>query len=78
MPLQGQFPTRLWPPGTVLNDPYRLELPQDLESGAYELRGGLYRRESGQRLSALSQESGAHWQDDLVLLGVLMVGDPDR
>ena len=50
----------------------------DLESGAYELRGGLYRPESGQRLGALSQESGARWQDDLVLLGVLRVRDPDQ
>jgi hypothetical protein len=76
MPLRGRFPTRLWVPGTVLTDTYRLELPRDLESATYELRGGLYVPESGQRLSALSQGTGTRWQDDLVLLGTLMVSAP--
>ena len=78
VPLQGQLPTRLWHPGMVLDDIYRLKLPRDLESGAYEVRGGLYRPGSGQRLRALSQETGARWQDDLVLLGILTVRDADQ
>ena len=78
LPLQGGFPTRLWHAGMVVTDTYRLELPRDIVSGHYELRGGLYRPESGQRLSALSLETGARWQDDLVLLGILTVGELDQ
>jgi hypothetical protein len=78
VPLPEQLPTHLWLPGMVLSDAYTLELPLDLASGAYELRGGLYSHESGQRLRALSRETGTRWQDDLVLLGTLTVGDRDR
>ncbi len=77
VPLPEQLPTHLWQPGMVLSDSYRLELPLDLESGTYELRGGLYSHESGQRLSALSRVTGTRWQNDLVLLGVLTVGDSE-
>lgn len=72
-PLNGQYPTRLWSDKTVLSDPYRLELPNDLEGGTYELWGGLYRSGSGQRLMAVSPSSGERWKDDLVDLGTVVV-----
>jgi hypothetical protein len=75
-PLNGRFPTRLWPAGTVVSDPYHLELPEGLEAGTYELWAGLYRPDSGQRLQAVSQQTGERWVDDLVLVGTLtVVGD---
>jgi 4-amino-4-deoxy-L-arabinose transferase-like glycosyltransferase len=74
LPLNGRYPTRLWFPGVVVADPYRIEIPQDLETGTYELWGGLYYPESGQRLNATSK-AGERWQDDLVLFGTLVVAE---
>jgi hypothetical protein len=72
-PLNGRYPTRIWSRGTVLADPYRLELPADLAPGAYLLWGGLYHPESGARLQAISWPTGQRWQDDLVNIGTLTV-----
>jgi hypothetical protein len=79
-PLSGRYPTRLWAVDTVVWDPYRLELPDDLAEGPYELWGGLYLA-SGQRLPAIAQQPhggdspqpGERWKDDLVYLGTLSV-----
>lgn len=50
-PLDGDWPTRAWEPGHPVRDEYRLDLPEDLPPGTYELRAGLYRAGDGQRLS---------------------------
>ncbi len=73
LPLAGRFPTRLWSPGMVISDPYQLELPEELEAGTYELVGGFYRPESGERLQATSPETGERWKDDLVHFGEIVV-----
>ena len=70
-PANGLFPTRVWFPEALVLDSYRLELPGELEDGTYELWGGFYRPESGQRLPAISSATGERWKDDLVLLGTL-------
>jgi hypothetical protein len=80
-PLKGWYPTRLWSPGTVIWDPYRLELPEDLTEGIYEFFGGLYHPETLQRLPAVAQQHlggnspqpGERWMDDLVYMGTLDV-----
>jgi hypothetical protein len=80
-PLNGLYPTRLWTTGTVVWDPYRLDLPLALAEGAHELWGGLYHPESGQRLPAIagqrhrigSPQPGERWKDDLVYLGTLTI-----
>ena len=80
-PLNGWYPTRLWSPGTVIWDPYRLELPEDLTEGTYEFLGGLYHPETLQRLPAVAQQHlggnspqpGERWMDDLVYMGTLDV-----
>ena len=73
LPLNGRFPTRVWPAEAVVLDPYRLELAGDLPAGGYELWGGFYRPDSGQRLQAVSQADGQRWPDDLVYLGTLVI-----
>jgi hypothetical protein len=73
LPMQGQYPTRLWSADAVILDPYLLQLPADLEQGTYQLWGGLYHPASGQRLQAMSRDTGERWKDDLVLLGILVV-----
>ncbi len=72
-PMAGYYPTRLWSPGAVLSDTYRLELPGDLKEGPYQLWAGLYYSESGLRLEAVAQETGKRWKDDLVHIGTLEV-----
>jgi 4-amino-4-deoxy-L-arabinose transferase-like glycosyltransferase len=72
-PMAGYYPTRLWSPGTVISDAYRLELPDDLKEGTHKLWAGLYYSESGLRLEALAQETGRRWKDDLVYIGTLEI-----
>ncbi|MCL7454249.1 MAG: hypothetical protein M8467_14505, partial [Anaerolineae bacterium] len=72
-PLEGNFPTRLWPEGTVVEDDFLLPLPATLEDGRYELLAGLYRPGSGERLPAISPLTGQRWQDDLVYLGSVVI-----
>lgn len=73
VPLAGRYPTRLWSRGTVIADPYRLELPDDLAPGVYDLWGGLYRPETSDRLQAVRWQTGERWKDDLVYIGALTV-----
>lgn len=49
-PQQGRYPTSWWSPGEIVIDPHTLLLPPELPPGAYTLRLGLYRPETGQRL----------------------------
>jgi 4-amino-4-deoxy-L-arabinose transferase-like glycosyltransferase len=77
-PRGGRFPTRLWSAGMIVSDMYRLELPQDLEPGTYNLWAGFYRPESGQRLPAVSQQTGDRWKDDLVLVGTVLIASDGR
>jgi 4-amino-4-deoxy-L-arabinose transferase-like glycosyltransferase len=82
-PLNGRYPTHLWFSGTIVSDPYRLQLPDDLQEGEYELWGGFYDPDSGQRLPAIAHRRegtgnsplGEQWKDDLVYLGELVVLD---
>jgi 4-amino-4-deoxy-L-arabinose transferase-like glycosyltransferase len=75
-PLGGRFPTRLWDRGSVVYDPYRIDLPKDLKKGAYEFWAGLYDG-SGRRLVAVSRITGERWKDDLVHIGTLVVADAE-
>jgi hypothetical protein len=50
MPQQNQYSTSLWDPGEIVIDPRSITLPTELEPGAYSLRIGLYKPETGQRL----------------------------
>jgi hypothetical protein len=48
-PLDGSYPTHLWAAGEVINDGYRLAVPDDLAVGRYPLYLGFYSPESGER-----------------------------
>lgn len=45
-PLNGDYPTRVWEKGEVINDSYGLTLPADLPAGKYPLWVGLYDSET--------------------------------
>ena len=74
-PLGGAFPTHLWIPkwlpGQRVFDPYRMELPQDLPPGTYQIEVGLYEMVSKRRLH-ISDENG-NLVGDRYILGQVVV-----
>jgi hypothetical protein len=49
-PVDGQWPTSLWPPDVTIQDTHTITLPADLPAGTYHLVTGLYDRATGNRL----------------------------
>lgn len=49
-PLNGDYPTRVWETGEVIDDSYTLTIPDGLESGRYPVWIGMYDPNTGQRL----------------------------
>lgn len=47
------IPTRNWPPSLYLRNPLHLEIPADLPPIRYEVKAGLYNRQSNERLAIL-------------------------
>jgi hypothetical protein len=45
-PLNGDYPTRVWEAGEVVDDVYSLVLPADLEAGRYPIWIGMYDSET--------------------------------
>jgi hypothetical protein len=50
-PLQGTWPTSRWVKGEVVVDEYLVAVPPELKPGFYKVIVGLYRPETGQRLT---------------------------
>ncbi len=69
-PLGGAFPSYLWFPkwleGQVVEDPYRLVLPEDTPPGEYWVEVGMYEMGSVRRVAQLSAE-GVLTGDRLIL-----------
>jgi hypothetical protein len=70
-PDNGAYPTRRWAAGEVVADPVRVALPADLPAGPLEVRVGMYRPDTGQRLPVL--DAGGQPVDDKVVLGQIVV-----
>jgi hypothetical protein len=49
-PVNGTYPTILWLPGEVVQDPYNIGLPEDLASGDYPIEVGFYIASNGLQL----------------------------
>ncbi len=60
-PLHGFAPTRTWQSGQQIDDEFIISLPEDLPTGEYEVRVGLYTLDGG-RLTAIEngEPSGDH------------------
>jgi hypothetical protein len=69
-PFQGRWPTPVWQPGELLQDTYKLALPDTLPAGEYDLRFGFYDHMG--RLM-LADGSADHW---LLPGAVEVVGKP--
>jgi hypothetical protein len=57
-PLGGDYPTQFWQIGEEVQDAHRLSVPGDLLPGEYNLDGGLYVLETGERLPIVGAEEG--------------------
>ncbi len=68
-PLQGDWPTTLWPVGVPVADARSMALLPNLPPGRLTLRLGWYDPASGVRLPAYAS-TGARWPDEAVLLPV--------
>ena len=71
LPVCGQALTNQWNPGDKIIDPQRIEIAGDAAPGTYHLYAGLYRVETGERLSVL--DAGAVPLGDFVDLGDITV-----
>lgn len=49
-PHDGTYPTSVWRAGEIVQDRQSVTLPPDLPAGVYDLKIGLYRRDTGERL----------------------------
>lgn len=58
-PLKGEWPTSRWVKGEVVVDKYLVAIPPDFPPGYYQVIVGLYRPESGQRLTLPDGQD--HW-----------------
>jgi hypothetical protein len=74
-PLGGSMPTHLWIPkwlpGQMMNDPYRLQVPENLAPGTYYLEAGMYEMVGGRRLH-ISDQAG-NLAGDRFILGPIIV-----
>ncbi len=63
-PVGGLVETDLWQVGDIIRDPVEIAIAGDLLQGTYELRLGMYLRESGERLRV----KGANSKDNALIL----------
>ena len=73
MPVRGSLPTTCWQPGEFVADPYDIAVAADAPPGQYWLEAGLYRWQTGERLSLSGPQAAL---PDRVLLGPLQVTVP--
>lgn len=76
-PRGGSYPTGAWLAGDIVPDERRLVLPPALPPGDYQVRVGLYRPQTGERLPVRQADNSSPGADSLLLL-TLSVTDEDR
>jgi hypothetical protein len=76
-PVNGDYPTRAWSAGEMVEDAHLLNLPSDLSPGDYRLVVGLYQGDTLRRLSAFDAQ-GQRLRDDVVPLLTLSVEKQSR
>jgi 4-amino-4-deoxy-L-arabinose transferase-like glycosyltransferase len=72
-PVNGQVPTTLWVPGTIVADPYSIPVAADAPPGQYRVEVGMYGLVDGVRLSVLANDAST---GDHIILQVVEVGSP--
>ena len=72
-PLGNQFPLQRWPDGIVISQPFTLPLLEDVASGLYDLKLGLYYVSTGEPVGYQTNDGAA---DDILKLGQIKVALP--
>jgi hypothetical protein len=73
VPRSGDYPTWAWQPGEKIAETWTLDIPSDLPAGDYELKLGLYRPDTGERMPMTL--NGAAVPDNTAPLVSLQVAD---
>ena len=71
-PDNGRFPTPSWPPGAVIPDTHTILLPDNLPSGDYQLKAGLYEPETGERLPVTTADGNIPTDNAILLSTITM------
>jgi 4-amino-4-deoxy-L-arabinose transferase-like glycosyltransferase len=74
MPEGGWYPTSAWDPGEVIMDEHPFDITGDVPPGDYQLRVGLYRAETGERLAVMDAD-GQLLGDSLLLTEIPIEAD---
>ncbi|MFB0538383.1 MAG: ArnT family glycosyltransferase [Anaerolineae bacterium] len=70
-PVDGFYPTGGWTAGEIVRDQYDLTISPEAPSGPYWITVGMYRAETGERLSV--EQEGILPPDDKIVLGEFVV-----
>jgi hypothetical protein len=73
VPQGGDYPTNLWQPGEVVVDPYAFAVNPAAPPGEYPLEVGMYRLETGTRLSVVDADGKPMPDDRILLPGITVV-----
>jgi hypothetical protein len=73
-PVDGFYPTGGWTEGEIVRDQYDLALSPETSPGPYRIAVGMYRAETGERLTVEGQNGILPYHDQIVL-GEFMVRD---
>lgn len=71
VPGNGSLPTTGWLPGEVIADAYKVPIQPEAPPGSYVIEIGMYRAETGQRLSTLD-EKGQVSRDSILLQKIIL------
>jgi len=66
----GLLPLNIWQPGDTIREQRIILLPEEIDPAQYEIRIGVYNRETGERLPAMTSE-GKALPNDVVVIGHL-------
>ena len=70
-PVDGFYPTGGWTAGEIVRDQYDLTISPETSPGLYRIAVGMYRAETGERLSV--EQDGILLPDDRIVLGEFVV-----
>jgi hypothetical protein len=71
-PGRGTHPTDSWSPGTLIEDPYEIQVPPDVEPGEYTLSTGMYDPATVERLP-VKRAGGERLPNDRLKLATVQV-----
>jgi hypothetical protein len=74
-PRRGAYPTNTWPSGTLIEDPYEIQVPLDARPGEYTLSTGMYDPATMERLPVETAD-GQRFPNDRLTLTTVHVRPP--